>query len=47
MCGALHEYERITTASGREICVLNNDQPSVVNMCASSPKTFTYVKKRP
>lgn len=46
-CDQAKEFEWIESEDGKKICVLNNDQPGVANLCEGSPKTFVYVKRRP
>jgi hypothetical protein len=46
-CDKTKEYVRATTKDGKEICVLNNDQPAVGNFCQSLPQFYTYIKVKP
>ena len=40
-------YVTVKDEKGKEICVLNNDQPGVANLCQSAPKQFVYIKRSP
>ncbi len=43
-CEATKEYVRVRTIEDAKICVLNNDQPNVVNLCKSTPQFYNYVE---
>ena len=45
-CDSTPEYVHVDTMDGRTICVLDNDQPKVVNLCAKTPQYYDYVSRK-
>ena len=44
-CNSAKEYEEVKTLDGDIICVLNDNQPSVVNLCSKAPQYYDYINE--
>lgn len=44
-CEVAEEYQRIRDLDGKVICVLDNAQEPVVNLCESVPDQFDYASR--
>ena len=46
-CENAKEFEWVESTDRKRVCVLNNNQPPVANLCFSTPEFYAYIKPAP